>query len=501
MKRQNAMILLLVILLIIGIVAPAGITYAEEKAKESTDSFTTELCYTRPYLLSLEPSVEMNVVWLTKDSSTARVEFGETEELGTTVEAKEYEIEGLRRSATPDAFDAVPENNPELPVFQEIATLTDLKPATQYFYRVITEKEDIVEESKIYNFETAPEADCSDFTFILLSDLQLKMESPATVKQAGQTKPDFIIYPGDLQNTPWKSSEWFPVEGSFVAEEEAGKTWFEIMQQEEDGTELLSYTPIFPTVGNHEIDDQRALTDKEFGADFDNWSVSIYMQLFRPLYPEQESQYGGKNWYSVDWGNLHISNITAIRWSAWDAYEFPGWMMFEPLTEDSEQIKWLREDLATTDRPYKWVSMHFHMMNRGEDVQVGLAVPEVDPDDETKVIYPEGDNGQNVLRPIYEEYGVCGVCFGHSHVYERYLIDGVNYIEAASIGNNYRSEDDPLHPTGIEPVVEFNDFRSFMHLRMTEKGIEAQGIQASLPESGEGAIGEVFDEFLIEANN
>lgn len=58
----------------------------------------------------------------------------------------------------------------------------------------------------MYNFTTAP-VDDSEFSFILLSDLQLKMESPATVKMAGQEKPDFILYPGDFQNTPWKSGE------------------------------------------------------------------------------------------------------------------------------------------------------------------------------------------------------------------------------------------------------------------------------------------------------
>lgn len=37
------------------------------------------------------------------------------------------------------------------------------------------------------------------------------------------------------------------------------------------------------------------------------------------------------------------------------------------------------------------------------------------------------------IKPLYEKYGVIAVSFDHSHVYDRYLFNGVNYIEAASM--------------------------------------------------------------------
>jgi hypothetical protein len=52
------------------------------------------------------------------------------------------------------------------------------------------------------------------------------------------------------------------------------------------------------------------------------------------------------------------------------------------------------------------------------------------------------------IKPLYEKYGVNAVSFGHSHVYERYCFNGVNYIEAASIGNSYVNPSDPLHSGG-----------------------------------------------------
>ena len=448
----------------------------------------TDITYTKPYLLTLDPDSEMDICWLTTGDGIGSIEIGETDALGKTVKAQQYKINGMRTSAKADGYDDELSNNPELEVYQQIATVKDLKPDTTYYYRTTTTINGKTETTKTYNFKTAPEKD-GDFTFALLSDLQLKEESPETVKQIGQSKPDFIIYEGDMGNTPWKAGEWFNLDNCFVKPEEDGKTWFEIMQQEEDGAELLQYTPIFTVPGNHEVDDQRVFYDKEMAAANDDWSLSIYMQLFRPLYPEQEYTKGGKHWYSVDYGDLHISNISCFRWQNWDGFEAPGWVMFDDVSKDSAQVKWLESDLAGTDATYKWVNMHWHMLNRGEDGYYPVSEPKIDGD---KVTYPNGDYAYNVLKPIYEKYGVDAVSFGHSHVYERYLINGVNYIEAASIGNNYRGADDPYHPSGNKPVFEKNDIRSFMLLKKDNTGISAKGIAASGDTKGQ-----TFDEFYV----
>lgn len=452
----------------------------------------TDITYTKPYLLTLDPDSEIDICWLTSGDGEGSIEIGETDALGKTVKATQYKIKGMRTSAKADGYDDEPSKNPELDVYQQIATVKNLKPDTTYYYRATTTVDGKTETTKTYNFKTAPEKG-GDFTFALLSDLQMKAESPATVKQIGQSKPDFIIYEGDMGNTPWKAGEWFDLDNCFVKPEEDGKTWFEIMQQEEDGAELLQYTPIFTVPGNHEVDDQRVFSDKERAAKNDDWSLSIYMQLFRPLYPEQEYTKGGKHWYSVDYGDLHISNISCFRWQAWDGFEAPGWAMFDDISKDSAQVKWLENDLASTDAKYKWINMHWHMLNRGEDGYYPVSEPVIKGD---KAEYPNGDYAYDVLKPIYEKYGVDAVSFGHSHVYERYLINGVNYIEAASIGNNYRGEEDPYHPSGNKPVFEKNDIRSFMLLTKNDAGISAKGIAAS-----GNTKGQTFDEFYVAKND
>jgi hypothetical protein len=478
-----------VLLAVLAFTGLMGLTaFAEEE--------TLSLTYTDPYMVTLNPSEEMNIIWLTKDACEGYVEYGLTPALGSRMDATLYQIEGLRTSATAEGYDPIPENNPEIPVYQLIARLEGLKPGSVIYYRVTTVKDGAEQKGSRYFFKTAPESG-GEFDFALLSDMQLKVKTKETVKFLGQQEKDFILFAGDLSNTPWKAGEWINVDGCYEEPGEEDRGFFECMQQNDENTRLMQYMPIFFCPGNHEADDQRVFTDKEMAVDDANWSWKVYMQLFRPLYPEQEYGIGGQRWYSVNYGDLHISSLSVSRWQSWDGFEFPGWITKDDISPDSTQTQWLVNDLANTEAKYKWVVMHWHMLNRGDDGYFPVSEAVADPEDPTKAIYPDGDYCWDVLRPIYEEYGVNAVNFGHSHVYERYLIGGVNYIEAASIGNNYRATSDPYHPSGNQPVVEQNNFRSVMLVHVGEDGMTAQGIQASVEENGIGYIGRVFDSFTI----
>lgn len=462
----------------------------------SAELAAPSLTYTEPYLLSLHPDSEMNVLWLTREPTEGYVEYGPTPALGSRVEAKLHEIKGFRTSATPEGYDPDPANNPELPVYQLIAKLEGLPSGQVVYYRATTLQGEQSQVGKRYFFKTAPQAG-EAFDFALLSDMQMKVKTKETMHFLGQQHKDFILFAGDLSNTPWKVGEWFDVEGCWQAPAEANRTFFECFQQDNDNSRLMQYMPIFFCPGNHEVDDQRVMTDKDMAVNDDNWSWSIYMQLFRPLYPDQEYGVGGKHWYSANYGDMHISSINVHRWQSWDGFEYPGWITKDDISPDSAQVQWLNNDLSSASQKYKWVVMHWHMVNRGDDAWFPVSTAVADPQDPAKAIYPDGDYCWDVLRPMYEAYGVNGVNYGHSHVYERYLINGVNYIEAATIGNNYRAANDPYHPSGIQPVVEENAFRSVMLVRVDENGMNARGIQASVEDNGVGYIGREFDAFQI----
>ena len=438
--------------------------------------------FTEPYLLTLHPSTEMNVCRLTSEASDTWVEFGPTPELGNRVSAVQYELHGLRDCPNDCGVD--PDVHLPLIVFQQIARIDGLKSGITYYYRVITNDD----AGKTYHFRTAPDKG-EPFRFVLLSDLQC-FDVQDIMRMVGEQDIDFIIYNGDSVNVSWRAYEWFGARNS----------WFDLLQQDGDGCRLLQYVPIFPCPGNHEVDDYRVSCDKSFAPDLDRYRLSIYMQLFRPLYPaamggwsDRAMGRGGKHWYSADWGDMHIVSLSAVRYHSWGGFESPGWFPVDDLSEGSHQIEWLRNDLEANRLPRTWVTMHWHMFNRGGDGWVPFSFPV--SDEKCKVTYPQGDWCQDVLKPIFEKNGVTAVSFGHSHVYERYLVNGIHYIEAASIGNAYRHPDDPYHPTGIRPIIEAFGFRSFLIASYNPAtGITAEVIQAS----GEpDEIGKVIDTFTI----
>lgn len=458
---------------------------------------STPLTLTEPYLLSLKPSTEMSVCWLLSAPAVeAYVEYGSTRDYGRRARAVQHRIVGFRKSADRlRNYDPDPEKNPEFPVFQMIARLTGLEPGRTYHYRTVTRTAGGTRTGAGYHFKTAPARGVA-VQFALLSDLQLKPEILQTVKLVGQSQPDFIIYNGDFVNTAWKAGEWFALPDSYSSPSEAGKEWFTAMQQTEGGSRLLQYIPVFPCPGNHEVTDQRVLADKARSLDRSLWDYGIYMQLFRPLYPDQQYGAGGKHWYSADFGDIHIVSLSAIRWHPWNGFEAPGWQIFDDIRPGSDQYEWLSRDLSAASAGYIWVAMHWHMFNRGEDGHVPFSPPKVDPSDAAKAVYPEPDACHAYLKPLFERHRVAGVSYGHSHVYERYLVNGVSYIEAASIGNSYRRPDDPFHPSGCRPVVEENRFRSFMMLSFgSGRPLSGRGIQASAAPGVEGYVGRVFDSF------
>lgn len=424
--------------------------------------------YTDPYLLAPTAGA-IDIVWLTPvPTEKSWVEYGETAQYGALATAKTYEIEGLKAE--------------DPGVYQQFAHIDGLKEGTRYYYRVVSESGGFRSISGGFSFRTAPKPG-TPLKFLILSDLQLMPRASASLKIAGQQGADFIIYNGDFVFEPHKADEWLRL--------------FAMFQQTEDNCRLLQYIPIFPCPGNHEITDQNVLKDKGL-ARLESLDLRVYMQLFRSYYPEEQYEANGKHWYSVDFGDLHIVSLSAVRWFSFPPTEAPGWFLFDGISAGSPQYNWLKADLEAKEAKYTWVSQHWHMFNRGKDTQFAFTDPVASPTDPDQMEYPrEKDYIHRDIKPLFEEYGVDAVSFGHSHVYERYFVNGIHYIEAASGGNCYRGADDPDDPYGYKPVVEDNRFRSIMVVSADpEKGLRAQGIQTS-DENGVGYIGRVFDDFQI----
>ncbi|MBI4873717.1 MAG: metallophosphoesterase family protein [Acidobacteria bacterium] len=451
------------------------------------------LFYTEPYLLSLEPSSSMDVCWLTSEPAPESfVEFGPGADDSRKVKAVTYEIEGM------NTVDAKGNYTVPLKVYQQIARLTGLEPGARYSYRVTSVSSTGFRKSLGgFRFRTAPGAG-APLRFVLLSDLQLRKQIPQTVLMAGQEGPDLILFNGDMVNDPRKAGEWFSAPGT---KEDDSLRFFNVMQQIEGGARLLQYAPIYPSPGNHEIDQQDLLASRAECTP-EKLSMRIYMQLFRTLYPEQQYGYRGKHWYSADFGDLHVVSLALNRWFSWAAALKPGWFLFERIEAGSPQYNWLEEDLkAAGRRRYVWVTQHWHMFNRATDIDVPYTDPLPSAENPDGVTYDKSaDYLMRDLKPLYESGGVNAASFGHSHVYERYRINGVHYIEAASIGNTYRGAKDPPCSTNLNvcPDADETRFRSFLTVSLdAAEGIVAEATQTSIETDQVGFVGRVWDRFRI----
>lgn len=433
---------------------------------------------TQPYLLTLQPSTEMNIVWIQREPIEGLVEYGKTEKLEQSIPATCFKITGLRQPSSESGYAKNPEDNPMMPVWQCIAKIEGLEPGERIFYRCAVNDQ----YTQVYHFHTAPTAGDS-FRFAQVSDLQGILPCDESVYRIGCKKPDFILYSGDVASISWRADQWFDLQESWQDLNQVKKAFFPCMQQ--NGAQLMQYAPTFICPGNHEMDDYRCCKDKTFSLDDRNWNWSIFMQIFRPLYQDTDTTLSGKRWYSVDYGDMHIVSLSVNRCSEWGAYEYPGWRMYDSIAPESPQIKWLKQDLSNSKTKFKWVIQHWHLLNKGEDVQPNLCDPMVE---DGRVSYPK-DYGK-ILMDIYEAGGVNAVSYGHSHVYERYYAQEVHYIEAAYLSICYREKNAKVHPSGLLPVVEDNSRRSFLIVERREGGLFASGYYV-------GDVPELFDYYQI----
>jgi 3',5'-cyclic AMP phosphodiesterase CpdA len=147
---------------------------------------------------------------------------------------------------------------------------------------------------------------------------------------------------------------------------------------------LLANVPLFPSPGNHEGNDRR------------------YFEAF--VLP------GNEHWYAFDWGNARIIclQIDAIM----------------PFGKQSEQVQWLESTLAATTQ--EWVIVVFH-------------VPAHDAVFDDAMEYAVRVN----IVPLLERYRVDLVLNGHSHNYQRLLVNGITYIVTAGAGAELYHIDHP----------------------------------------------------------
>ena len=236
--------------------------------------------------------------------------------------------------------------------------LTGLLPGTHYFYQVYQENSTF----PISGFYTAVTPG-TPFRFTWMADFRTNVNIHDSISELVLAANSVVsLYGGDL---------------CINSEYPSWKKEFFIKNQ----LELASQVPYFNTPGNHE-----------------QWGTNAKAFTRNP-----ESASGTQDFYSFDYGDLHILAIN-----------------FElPYDEKSAQYKFAETDLAASTKPWKIVICH-------------------------APAYCSGGHGNDkklikMTRNIFEKNHVSMVIAGHTHFYQHNLVNGIHHLVIGSAGA-------PLYP-------------------------------------------------------
>jgi hypothetical protein len=303
--------------------------------------------------------------------------------------------------------------------------LSGLSPATEYGYRVTSDGL----TSETLTFITAV-ADGSPFRFATYGD---NKDGPAMHERVANAilaqRPAFVLHNGDLVNTGYIAKQW-------------GLLFFGPARR------LMHSVPLYPVLGNHE---ERA-------------------QLFFDYF----SLPGNEAWFSFDFGNAHFVVLDSPN--------------EEQMEIDSEQIRWLHDDLANSTATWKFVNFHHPPFSSGGFYHAS---------DRIKL--------KNLLHPIFEQYEVDFVFSGHDHNYERMLPIGSNdgdhkvtYVIAGNGGTPLRwvgTREWTVHAQRVFGFVTVDIDGSRLHLQshtLDDKVID----ELLLDKADEAAYGAYLDSAL-----
>ncbi|MFD7523493.1 metallophosphoesterase [Paenibacillus chitinolyticus] len=244
------------------------------------------------------------------------------------------------------------------------ATASGLKPGTKYVYRAGNGDADGWSETGSF---TTDRADNQDFHFLYVTDTQGSSKSnfelwQDTFKRAIEktVDPKFVLLTGDLTDDGDLEQLW---------------QWFLGVPKKE-----FANVPFAPIIGNHEVEDypnnnfyNHFNLPKDVGTGAHDGSVYAF-EYGDALFMQINSQYEGE-----------VSPYKA-----------------DP--QFTKQLEWMRNQVAKSDKKWKFVSMHKGPYSSGDNATA--------EDDRVKFY-------RKYLIPVFDELGVDMVFEGHDHMYMR----------------------------------------------------------------------------------
>lgn len=288
-------------------------------------------------------------------------------------------------------------------------SISGLEPDKLYHYRVIAN-----EDTLASTFRTAPTADATSLKFLAYGDARSHPDRHDTVASAMLET---------MQEDPaYQSMVLFA--GDFVTFGDRMEDWrFEFFDPARDGIRgLLASAPYQACMGNHE------------------YSGGLFSEFFP--YPFVERRY-----WSFDYGPAHFAVVD----------------QYTSYSTGSAQLNWLENDLASTDKPWKFVLLHEPAWSAGG--------------------HENNEHVQNRIGPLLEAYDVDILFAGHNHYYARAEVEGVTHITTGGAGAPLK-DPNPLYPYVITAT------KAYHYCKVDIQGDQLY-FEAVTPE------GEVIDQFEL----
>ncbi|WP_326553501.1 metallophosphoesterase family protein [Micromonospora sp. NBC_01813] len=503
-------VIVAILTILFGAAAPTGAT-----ARAGTDP----VLLTEPYL-QLPTKNSVRVVWLTEFAGRHHVVVvGErADELNRAelrAAATGGKIRGVRvfsartgelsRTAE-DAASQIPDPPAQITrrhIWRHEATVRGLGVGSRTPYRVVSIEAGAMVASDTYTLTPAA-AKGQAQQILLTSDHQSMPNTPANLQQAVATvgRIDAVFLAGDLVNVPDRASEWF--------DDQRGGAFFPALQGRAartvngvtySGGEILQHAPIFPAIGNHEVQGRSGLPtlNESFNAPVpravaqaayrkvakqvnprndprikERWILenSFNTETYEEIFTLPTSGAGDERYYATTVGDVRLISLYATRiwrgtgiaadpanWQRTRYTEAPatvgdplaqGWgsHIFEEIGVGSRQYQWLAREVASKqfrDAKYTVVMLHEGPHGLGDNVAPPFTDPvrteETDAAGNTRIRY-DYPRTENVLTrdvaPLLESAGVNLVLNGHSHLWNRFTADsGTHYLETSNVGNSY----------------------------------------------------------------
>jgi len=296
-------------------------------------------------------------------------------------------------------------------------TIKNLQPHKKYFYRVTA-----LEDSFKSSFVTSPDSSSKNISFIVYGDTRTypgrsNMVADAMLEYLGQNPQfqTFLLHSGDIVDDGGLEEHW---------NDEFFTPALKSLRK------LISQIPFIAAFGNHEKPGD----------------------LFRKYFPLPFVN--ERFYFSFDYGPAHFAVVDLYAEGRRTAF-----------TDSSIQDIWLENDLANSDKKWKFVVIHRTGWSAGGHIDL----PDV----------------QNNIQPLCEKYGVQVVLSGHNHNYARALVNGVQHITSGGGGA-------PLNPPDLSRpnIVAVAEKHHFCAIKINGDSLYLEVIDTE---------GNIFDEMAIPA--